>query len=53
LLPCTAGSVCRAEHTLLLAAAAGGLAHYVGQDMKAAHQHLDISSADWEILETL
>jgi DNA-binding NtrC family response regulator len=36
-----------------LSAAAGGPAHYVGRDMKSAHQHLDISKADWEILETL
>jgi DNA-binding NtrC family response regulator len=44
------------EEKLLVAyvsAAAGGPAHYVGRDMKAAHQHLDISPADWEILETL
>jgi truncated hemoglobin YjbI len=44
------------EEKLLVAyvsAAAGGPAHYVGRDMKAAHQHLEISSADWEILETL
>ena len=44
------------EEKLLVAyvsAAAGGPAHYVGRDMKAAHQHLDISRADWEILETL
>jgi truncated hemoglobin YjbI len=44
------------EEKLLVAyisAAAGGPARYVGRDMQAAHQHLDISTADWEILETL
>jgi hemoglobin len=44
------------EEKLLAAyvsAAAGGPAHYVGRDMKSAHQHLEISRADWEILETL
>ena len=44
------------EEKLLVAyvsAAAGGPAHYVGRDMKAAHHHLGISPADWEILETL
>jgi hemoglobin len=47
--------VLREEKLLVayLSAAAGGPAHYVGRDMKAAHQHLDISRADWEILETL
>ena len=44
------------EEKLLVAyvsVAAGGPAHYVGRDMQSAHQHLDISRADWEILETL
>lgn len=36
-----------------LSAVAGGPAHYVGRDMKSSHQHLDISKADWEILEIL
>jgi DNA-binding NtrC family response regulator/truncated hemoglobin YjbI len=47
--------VLREEKLLVayLSAAAGGPAHYVGRDMKAAHQHLEISRADWEILETL
>jgi DNA-binding NtrC family response regulator len=47
--------VLREEKLLVayLSAAAGGPAHYVGRDMKAAHHHLDISRADWEILETL
>jgi DNA-binding NtrC family response regulator len=47
--------VLREEKLLVayLSAAAGGPAHYVGRDMKSAHQHLDISRADWEILETL
>jgi truncated hemoglobin YjbI len=44
------------EETLLVAyvsAAAGGPAHDVGRDMKAAHQHLESSRADGEIVETL
>jgi DNA-binding NtrC family response regulator/truncated hemoglobin YjbI len=47
--------VLREEKLLVayLSAAAGGPAHYVGRDMKAAHQHLEIGRADWEILETL
>jgi DNA-binding NtrC family response regulator/truncated hemoglobin YjbI len=47
--------VLREEKLLVayLSAAAGGPAHYVGRDMKAAHQHLDISREDWELLETL
>jgi truncated hemoglobin YjbI len=47
--------VLREEKLLVayLSAAAGGPAHYVGRDMQSAHQHLDISRADWEILETL
>ena len=47
--------VLREEKLLVafLSAAAGGPAHYVGRDMATAHQHLDISRADWEILETL
>ena len=47
--------VLREEKLLVayLSAAAGGPAHYVGRDMTTAHQHLDISRADWEILETL
>jgi hemoglobin len=47
--------VLREEKLLVayLSAAAGGPAHYVGRDMKSAHQHLDISRADWGIFEIL
>ena len=47
--------VLREEKLLVayLSAAAGGPAHYVGRDMQSAHQHLDISRTDWEILEIL
>ena len=47
--------VLREEKLLVayLSAAAGGPAHYVGRDMKLAHQHLNISRDDWEIFETI
>ena len=47
--------VLREEKLLVafLSAVAGGPAHYVGRDMKPAHEHLHISKADWEIFETL
>jgi formate hydrogenlyase transcriptional activator len=47
--------VLREERLLVayLSSAAGGPAHYVGRDMKSAHQHLDICRTDWEIFETL
>ncbi len=47
--------VLREEKLLVayLSAVAGGPAHYVGRDMKAAHQHLHISTTDWKIFEAL
>jgi len=47
--------VLREEKLLVayLSAVSGGPAHYVGRDMKSAHQHLHISKADWEIFEAL
>jgi DNA-binding NtrC family response regulator/truncated hemoglobin YjbI len=47
--------VLREEKLLVafLSAVAGGPAHYVGRDMKLAHQHLHISQVDWKIFEAL
>ena len=47
--------VLREEKLLVsyLSSVVGGPARYVGRDMKAAHQNLDIKAGDWEIFRTL
>lgn len=47
--------VLREEKLLVsyLSSAAGGPAHYVGRDMKSAHEHLEIMESDWEIFRTI